>query len=175
MQEVNGTAAHVDSATLPIGSARGPALRTILIAGCTAATIDLLFAFAFFGWQLGITPIRVLQSVASGFFGTASYSGGATTAAIGFIAHYSILIVAASFFWFASRRLPFLVRWPIVAGMLFGVCVYCAMTFVIVPLSAARMRALSWSAVTIGQFLIHPVLGVAIALIVRQSEPAKKP
>jgi hypothetical protein len=167
---VNSAALNVDSATLPLAApARSPALRTILLAGFAAATIDLVFAFVFFGWQLGATPTRIMQSIATGFFGTASYDGGATTAAIGVVAHYFILTVAAAFYWFASKRLPLLTQRPILSGVLFGITVYIAMTFVIVPLSAAKMRALSWSIVTIGQFLIHPVLGVATALIVRRS------
>lgn len=146
----------------------GSALHTVLLAGCAAATIDILFAFAFFGWQLGITPTRVLQSVASGLYGPASYEGGLSTAAAGLLAHYFILIVAAWWYWLASRRVRTLNRHWVVCGVLFGIAIYVAMTFVIVPLSAARMRALTWNAVNVGQFLIHPVLGLAIAAIVRK-------
>lgn len=151
----------------PAGNVSG-ALYTVLLAGCAAATIDIVFAFVFFGWQLGITPTRVLQSVASGLYGPASYEGGMPTAAAGLLAHYFILIVAAWWYYLASRRIGLLNRHYVVCGVLFGIAIYVAMTFVIVPLSAARMRPLTWNAVTVGQFLIHPVLGLAIAAIVRR-------
>jgi hypothetical protein len=71
----------------------------------------------------------------------------------------------------ASRRLPLLNRSPLACGVAFGLAIYVAMTFVIVPLSATPARALTLSVVSVGQFLIHPVLGVAIALIVRRFAP----
>jgi hypothetical protein len=149
------------------------ALRTVLFAGCVAATIDIVFAFVFFGWTLGITPVRVLQSVATGWYGRASFEGGLTTAAVGLVSHYMILIVAAWFYYLASRRLPLLNRAPLASGIAFGVAIYIAMTFVIVPLSATPARALTLSIVSAGQFLIHPVIGVAIAMITRGRAPER--
>ena len=143
------------------------AWRTVLLAGCAAATIDILFAFAFFGWQLGITPLRVLQSVASGLFGPASFRGGWATGAAGLLAHYCILIVAAGCYYLASLRVAFLNRHAVAAGLAFGIAIYLAMTFVIVPLSAAPMRPPALNVVSAGQFLIHPLIGLAIALLVR--------
>ena len=149
------------------------ALRTVLLAGCAAAAIDIVFAFVFFGWTLGITPLRVLQSVATGWYGRASFEGGLTTAAVGLVSHFFILIVAAWFYYLASRRLPLLNRSPLAYGIAFGVGIYVAMTFIIVPLSATPARALTLSVVSAGQFLIHPVLGIAIAMIVRHHAPAR--
>jgi hypothetical protein len=145
------------------------ASRTVLLAGAVAATIDLVFAFVFFGWQLGITPLRVLQSVATGWYGRASFEGGIASAAVGLVSHYLILMVAASLYLAASRGIAFVNRHAIACGLGFGVAIYLAMTFVIVPLSAAPMRSPALNVVSIGQFLIHPVLGLAIALIVRRA------
>ena len=149
------------------------ALRTVLLAGCAAASIDLIFAFVFFGWTLGITPVRVMQSVASGLYGRASFDGGLTTAMVGFVAHYFILIVAAWWYWLASRRLPQINRHWLASGLAFGVAIYAVMQYIVVPLSAApRGKPLLIN--VIGQFLIHPVLGLAIADIVRRAaEPLR--
>jgi hypothetical protein len=163
-----------DAVRLPSTGTSRSALHTVLLAGCAGATIDILFAFAFFGWQLGVTPTRVLQSVASGLYGRASYDGGLSTAATGLLAHYFIVIVAAWWYYLASRRIPALNRHYVVCGVLFGLAIYVVMTFVIVPLSAARMLPLTWNAVTIGQFLIHPVIGLAIAAIVKKRAEGRK-
>jgi hypothetical protein len=144
------------------------ALRTVLLAGCTAAAIDLLFAFVFFGWTLGITPVRVLQSVASGLYGRASFEGGLATAAVGCIAHFFILNVAAWWYWLASRRLRQLNRYWMPSGIAFGLAIYVVMTFIVVPLSAAP-RGHPALINVIGQFLIHPALGLAIAAIVKRA------
>jgi hypothetical protein len=147
----------------------GSALRSVLLAGCTAATIDLLFAFVFFGLRLGISPLRVLHSVASGLFGAAAFSGGLPTAAAGLVAHYAILVVAAWLYYVASQRLAWLNRNPVACGIAFGTAIYVVMTFVVVPLSAAPFRPPGLSVNSAGQFLIHPVLGLAIAMIVCRS------
>ena len=90
------------------------------------------------------------------------------TAAAGFVAHFSILIVAAWFYFLASRRLPALNRNAALYGVLYGLAIYVAMTFIIVPLSAAKHSAPTLNLIDAGQFLIHPVLGLAIAMIVRR-------
>jgi len=143
------------------------ALKTIALAGSTAALIDLTFAFLFFGIGFGVAPMRVMQSIASGLFGSAAFDGGATTAAIGVVAHFFILNVAASFYYIASRRSAWLTQNALVSGLLFGLAIYIVMTFMVLPLSATPPRHSVWTA-ALGQFLIHPVLGVAIALIVRR-------
>lgn len=157
---------------LPPATRSARAWQTVLVAGVCAATIDIVFAFVFFGIRLGATPLRVLQTVASGLYGRASFDGGLGTAAVGLLAHYLILTVAAGVYLLASWRLPALNRRAVGAGLLFGLAIWIAMTFVIVPLSAAPMRPFAPGVTSAGQFLIHPVLGVAIALIVRRAARA---
>jgi len=152
----------------PVTATPSP-LRTVLLAGIAAATIDIVFAFAFFGALLGITPVRVLQSVATGWYGRDSFDGGLATAAVGLVSHYFILIVAAGLYYGASRSIALLNRHAVACGIAFGLAIYIAMTFVIVPLSATPPRSLTWSVASIGQFLIHPVIGLAVALIVRRA------
>ena len=149
------------------------ALRTVLLAGCAGASIDLIFAFLFFGWTLGITPMRVMQSVASGLYGRASFDGGLATAAVGFVAHYFILIVAAWWYWLASQRLPQLNRNWVISGAAFGVAIYVVMTFIVVPLSAAP-RGHPALINVVGQFLIHPVIGLSIANIVSRADRERR-
>jgi len=157
------------AALLAPATATPSALRTVLLAGLAAATIDIVFAFVFFGALLGITPVRVLQSVATGWYGRDSFDGGLATAAVGLVSHYFILIVAAALYFIASRRIALLNRHAVACGIAFGLAIYVAMTFVIVPLSATPPRSLTLSVASIGQFLIHPVIGLAVALIVRRA------
>ena len=149
------------------------AWRTILLAGCAGASVDLIFAFFFFGATLGITPMRIMQSVASGLYGRASFDGGLTTALVGFVAHYFILIVAAWWYWLASRHWPRLDRNWALGGAAFGVAIYMMMTYVVVPLSAAP-RGKPALINVIGQFLIHPVIGMTISNIVARARLARR-
>jgi uncharacterized membrane protein YagU involved in acid resistance len=156
----------LNNAELNRGGRRTRALRAILIAGAAAATLDLAFAFTFYGATLGASPIRILHSIASGAFGMAAFDGGIATAAFGLLAHYFILIVAASMYYAASTRVAALRQHAAIFGPLFGVAIYCVMHYVVLPLSAApkfRTSTLSISS----EFLMHLLLGLTIALILR--------
>ena len=145
---------------------RAAAVRAILLAGVTAATLDLAFAFSFYGATLGASPIRILHSIASGAFGMAAFDGGIATATFGLLAHYFILMVAASLYYAASTRALALRQRAAVCGPLFGVAIYCVMHYVVLPLSAApKFRT---TPLSIGsEFLMHLLLGLTIALILR--------
>jgi uncharacterized membrane protein YagU involved in acid resistance len=58
------------------------------------------------------------------------------TAALGCALHFLIALVAAAVYVVASRRLPVLIRRPVLSGLLYGVVVYVVMNWVVVPLSA---------------------------------------
>ena len=71
------------------------ALGWMLLGGLCAGTLDILFATGF--WALrGVAPQRILQSVAAGVLGKASFGGGAASAALGLGLHYLIAIAMAS-------------------------------------------------------------------------------
>jgi hypothetical protein len=153
-------------AGLDQGSGLAATLRAIVLAGAAAATLDLAFAFTFYGTTLGASPLRILHSIASGAFGMAAFEGGIATAAFGLLAHYFILIVAASLYYAASTRAAALSQRAALCGPLFGVAIYCVMHYVVLPLSAApkfRTSTLSLSS----EFLMHLLLGLTIALILR--------
>ncbi|MGZ4967868.1 MAG: hypothetical protein ACXV8A_03170 [Chthoniobacterales bacterium] len=52
------------------------ALRVILLAGLVAGAIDLIYVLPFCEFARGIPATRVLQTIASGLLGRASYNGG---------------------------------------------------------------------------------------------------
>ncbi len=148
-----------------------PAWRTVFGAGIAAATLDLVYACSFYWFSRGLPPQRVLHTIASGIYGQAAYTGGAATAAVGFVAHYFILIVAAWWYFLASRRLKALREHAIACGLLYGVAIYCAMNFVVIPLSNAPFAAKAFD-VTLtfaraGDFCSHLIVGLIIALSVR--------
>jgi uncharacterized membrane protein YagU involved in acid resistance len=138
---------------------------TILLAGVVSATFDLMFAFIFYGLRVDVTPVRILQTIGSGWLGMSSFEGGLTSATLGAVSHYFILIVAAAMYWFASRRLAIIGRHPVLCGVLFGALIYIAMHYVVLPLSAAP--AMGFNLVNAGcEFVNHLVLGTIISMII---------
>src|SRR6476661_4396675 len=102
-------------------------LAPVFGGGILAGAIDLTYACTYHGLVSGVPPLRILQSIASGLFGRASFDMGATSAAVGFFAHFFILTVAAGIFYAASRRFAFLRDRAYISGMVFGVGIYCTM------------------------------------------------
>jgi hypothetical protein len=102
----------------------------LLIAAC-----DALFAIAvWFEWTAkGLT--QVFQSIAVGVLGKASYEGGAATAWLGAGLHVAMAIAFVLICIALGLRFRLLVEKPVVAGLLYGVGLYVAMNFVVMPLS----------------------------------------
>lgn len=144
------------------------AIPLILTAGLIAGTLDITGACVVSWLRAGVAPVRVLQSVASGVYGSASFSGGTKTAALGLIFHFIIATTAAAVYYFASRRLPFLIERPISAGISYGVLVYLFMNFVVLPLSRVPKRPVPLSGRIIGMLIIVFCIGLPIAAIVRR-------
>jgi len=148
------------------------ALPLVVLAGIVGATCDITYAILYYGWR-NVPAERILQTVASGVLGKASYDGGWSTAALGLACHYAIVIVAAAVFWAVARRWTWLRSEPITAGLAFGVAIYGFMNFVVLPLSAYPYPLRFPLLTTATGLLVHMVgVGLPIALITRRAHPA---
>ncbi len=88
----------------------------------------------------GLSPVRILQSVASGLLGQKAFDGGGATAALGAVCQLVIPTLAAGVYFVLSRALPALRRHAVASGLLYGIVVYAVMNLVVVPLSAAPFK-----------------------------------
>jgi hypothetical protein len=140
-----------------------PALAALLVGGLAAGALDIVYAFVLAALRGG-TPVRVLQSVASGLLGAPAYQGGVPVAALGLALHMGITLVAAAVYFGAARRSPFAQRHYLLAGSLFGALMYLVMNFVVLPLSAIPFR-INYTPLVLAQgFVSHAVLvGLPIA------------
>lgn len=142
-------------------------LAAILIAGIVCATVDIVYACSFHYFVNGVTPVRILQSIASGLQGTAAFSGGGASAALGLGAHYFILIGAAALYHGVARVLPLLRQRPLFSGIVFGLGIWLTMNYVVLPLSAAPAfksgSALGyWSNLAVHVLLLGPVIAMTL-------------
>jgi hypothetical protein len=94
-----------------------PAAFHVVAGGLTLATLDLIYACSFWAWLRHVSPMRLLQYIASGALGKAAFEGGIGTALIGAGFHYSIAIVMVLVYFLASRRYRVLVRYPVRYGV----------------------------------------------------------
>lgn len=141
--------------------------KAILLSGIIAGTLDITAAFIQYGLK-GVSPLRILQSVASGVLGRESYNGGIKAAALGLLCHFTIAFGAAATYYVVSRWLPFLLTHAVFCGLLFGIAVYFFMNLVVLPLSAFPGKiTFPLGTLTLG-LLVHMLcVGLPIALIIR--------
>jgi uncharacterized membrane protein YagU involved in acid resistance len=138
----------------------------VIVAGLLAATLDIVFACTFWALQANVSVRRILQSIAAGIYGRASFSGGTTTAVIGLGLHLGITLCMALFYAVLAARCLRLRQQPLRCGALYGVLLYALMTLVVVPLSAAVPQSTLplW---VVSSLVAHVLLvGVPIAVVV---------
>jgi hypothetical protein len=87
---------------------------------------------------LSRTPLaRVLQMIASGILGEASYRQGSTSIAMGLALQIAMSFMIALLFNIAFSQMVVIRRSPMMFGALYGVGIFVVMNFVVVPLSRA--------------------------------------
>lgn len=141
--------------------------RYVVYGGLLAATLDLVYICSFVALLYGIGPQRIGHSIAAGWVGPdAARAGGGATAALGFASHFAIAVVMAIVYHLAAKRWPALVRHPWRYGALYGLALYIAMTYVVVPLSAAGDGTLkAWQWLDLAHVAAHVFLvGIPCAL-----------
>ena len=145
-------------------------LKAALWGGLIAATADMGYALIHYHFAADVAFQRIPQSIAAGLLGRdAALAGGWSTALLGALLHYSILIVASGIYAAVSFKLPALVRHPWVCGIAFGLAVFAFMRFVVLPLSAIGSPRLPQGQFLIGELLSHMIgVGVPIAFMARR-------
>lgn len=155
------------STTMP--TSRADALRVILWGGLLAGLLDILDAMIAWGFR-GVSPVRILQSIASGLLGREAFAGGLATASLGTLLHFFMACCAALAYGAVSLRFPLLIRHPIPCGLAFGVLWYLFMNYIVLPLSAFPGGGAPTLLMLVNNLLAHTVLfGLPIALFARRA------
>ena len=150
----------------------GP-VRALLLGTLTVGVLDILDAFVFFGIR-GVTPIRILQSIAAGILGRAAFQGGVRTAVLGAGLHFFIAFVIVSIYHVASRRLDVLTRHPWICGAAYGVAAYLVMNLIVLPLSAAASGTKSMEVLANGVLIHIAGVGIPTALFARAARVSER-
>jgi hypothetical protein len=152
---------------------RKPAVFAIFVGGLIAGVFDLTYAIVFSALH-NVSPIRVVQSVASGLLGNAAFDGGLSTAILGVFLHFFIAFTWASIFYMLSRLIPFLTQHAVVSGLLYGALIYAVMYLIVLPNSAYPIKInFALSRVVINLVAHMFLIGLPIALVVRKASQIK--
>jgi hypothetical protein len=147
------------------------ALGTIAIASVIVVLLDGADALIYFGIVLGLTPVQLFKSMAIALMGREAMSAGWVAVVVGIGSHICVAAGVTTVYYLCSRKLRFLVSHPYLWGSAYGVAVFLAMRYAILPLTKSRMiptTAPFWTSYLIDELFAHIFLvGIPIALIVR--------
>ena len=138
-----------------------PILLSALLASVFAGIPDIFAAAAL----VRQPPNRILQTVASGLLGEASYQGGRRTAALGLALQVAMSLVIALVYNLAVAQAAVIRASPLMFGALYGVVVYVVMNFVVVPLSRAHPKPRWTPPSVIAMLVVMVVYAEIISLI----------
>ncbi|KQY55140.1 hypothetical protein [Lysobacter sp. Root494] len=141
----------------------------IVLGGITLGTLDLLFACTFWGVLRDVAPERILQSIAAGVQGKAAFEGGIASAALGAACHYLIATMMVLAYHLASTRWAALAERVVLYGLPYGLLLYAAMTYVVVPLSNAPQPTKVYPSWTVASIIMHALFGVICAWFARRA------
>ncbi|MEO7323984.1 MAG: hypothetical protein ABIW82_04070 [Dokdonella sp.] len=142
----------------------------VFCGGLLIALGDMSFAITvWFGWnEAGF--VRVFQSIAVGVLGKASYDGGVSTAILGAALHLFMATLFVLIYTLVARRVPAILRQPLVLGPAYGVVIYLVMNFVVMPLSrvaaSPTFKHPDWIAYSV---LAHMVFGLIAVTFARRA------
>jgi hypothetical protein len=142
----------------------------VLAGGLVAGTLDIVYACVFWGLKRNVPVQRILQSVAAGLLGEASFEGGGRTAALGLALHVFIALSMAVVYYLVARRWSLLWQRPLLCGAGYGLLLYGIMNYVVVPLSAAGRggsKDLLWITLSIAVHVL--LIGIPIAIFARRA------
>ncbi len=140
--------------------------QTILVAGLTAAALDIIGAIVVYAFILDITTVqKVLQSVAAGALGKAAFTWGWTTALIGLAFHTLIALIFAAFFYiiYPYWKKVFSNKW--IAGFVYGCCVWAVMNLIVLRITSGKPFVFNLKFFLYGIGLIIFMVGIPISLI----------
>lgn len=119
----------------------------------------------------GIGPMIILRAIASGLLGRAAFHGGLAVSLLGLLLQWAMSLLIAAIFVMASRRLGWMRRRWVAAGLAYGGVIFVVMEYVVVPLSAAMHP--HFTAVSLLENVLAMLLfGLIVSFFVQRSQDA---
>lgn len=142
--------------------------RAIVRAWLVAGTIDIVVAVVYYPLTAHVTPIGILQGIASGIIGGDAFAHGLVSAGLGLVCHYLIALIWTVVFFVIYPHMRVLSRSTAVSALLYGVFVSTVMNLVVVPLSNVASRPFRLRFFVIATVILIFSIGLPLSIVARQ-------
>jgi uncharacterized membrane protein YagU involved in acid resistance len=117
----------------------------------------------------GKNPLLVGNYIASAVFGkTAAYAGGAPMVIAGLLLHYFIALIFTVIFFLLYPRIYAVIKNKFVAGILYGLFVWCVMNLLVVPLTRIPAHSITLQNAAENIIILMLAIGLPVSLIAHQ-------
>ena len=140
-------------------------LRWILFTTLVAGSLDILSAFVDFYMSTGKGPEGVLRYIASAVFGKTMARQEMEMVWYSLTLHYLIAFLFTSFYFWLYPRIPFLSRYSLLSGVLYGIFVWLVMNLVVVPLSQAPTPNFTFYKIIKSSLILIFMIGIPISMM----------
>ena len=145
-------------------------LNAILYTGLLAGTLDALAAILQHFVKGGSNPQMIFKFIASGVFGKSAFSGRLEMVLFGVLFHYIIATIWTALFFMIYPKIKIRTSW-LVAGLVYGIIVWCGMNLVVLPLSNTPPLNREWMQSLVGMLILIVAIGWPIAWSQKNSVP----
>ena len=140
-------------------------IKLILGTALLVGTLDISAAFLNSYIRADVSPIIVLQFIASGLIGDPSFEGGILTALLGLVLHYFIALAWTFIYFYFISKINFTAKYKYSSGLLYGIFIWLIMNLVVVPLSNTPVLHLDSVQKLIGISFIIFLIGLPISIM----------
>jgi hypothetical protein len=140
-------------------------IKTILIAGLIAGTLDAAAATIKYYINTGNGPVRIFVFIASGIFGNEAYEGSQSIAIFGLIFHYLTAIIFSAFYFLIYPKIEFLHNNKLFSAFLYGIFVWLIMNLIVVPLSNTPALTFHITDALIAAFILIICIGIPVCFM----------
>lgn len=137
-------------------------VSTILYTGLLAGTLDGLAAILQHFVKGGSSPQVIFKFISSGVFGKFAFVGGLEMILFGVLFHYIIACIWTTLFFIIYPKIKIRTSW-LVAGLVYGIIVWCGMNLVVLPLSNTPPLNREWMQSLVGMLILIVAIGWPIA------------
>lgn len=142
-------------------------LRTILLAGFVAGTMDILGAFFVYVVIMQLTTAeKILRGIASAVFKTGAFSGGVQMPVAGLLFHYCIAFGFTILYFFIYPYIPFLKKQRLISAVLYGITVWLIMNLAVVPLAFGHYHKFTFKYILIDACILMVTIGLPNSFII---------
>jgi hypothetical protein len=139
---------------------------SIIKAGLIAGTLDICAAMLSVYIRTGKGPEVIFRYIARGAFGDAAKTGGGEYIVAGILFHYLIAFGFTILFFLVYPKIK---KWVspyyIIAGLAYGIVVWCVMNLIVVPSSRLTIAKFDISSVTREMLILMCCIGLPVAFL----------